>query len=69
MLRPLILKVLGLVISIGPLIQLLITILKKGYVQVFAKKERKVQPAILKSSTYTDKHSIFSLLTKTPSHP
>ena len=52
MLRPLILKVLGLVISIGPLIQLLITILKKGYVQVFGKKERRVQPAILKDKRW-----------------
>mgnify|MGYP001234729921 CR=1 FL=1 len=52
MLRSLVIQFLGLLTSVFPLLQVLITIIKKGYVQVFSQKERKKQPLILKDKRW-----------------
>ena len=68
MLRSLILKLLGLIVSIFPLTLLLIKIIKKGYTQVFSQKERNEPPAILKDRRWNENEGFIRVSPKVKIH-
>ena len=68
MLKTLILRLIGLTVSIYPLTLILIKIIKKGYTQVFSQKDRNEPPAILKDKRWNENEGFIRVSPKVKIH-